>query len=135
MTLEELRAQQPDLVAQIEAAAAENARAAAIRDERARLQAIEEIENTVGDANMIRDAKYGEHPMTAEQLALAALRRQAALGASVVAALEADTNEAKVAEVGTDGKVGDGEQADESPEAKRRAGAEAAKAALGKKNS
>lgn len=133
MTLEELRAQQPDLVAQIEAAAAENARTSAVSEERARLQAIEEIENTIGDAALIRDAKYGENPMTAEQLALAALRQQARLGASVAAALDEDTRTANTADVGVEGKAGDREQADESPEAKRRAGAEMAKAALGKK--
>ena len=80
MTAEELRAQHGDIIAQIEREAAEAARTSAIAEERARLQAIEEIEASIGDAQLIADAKYGEKPMTAEQLAFAAMKKQAALG-------------------------------------------------------
>lgn len=76
MTEKELRTQHGDIIAKIEREAA----AAAIAAERARLQAIEEIEASVGDAQLIADAKYGEKPMTAEQLAFAAMKKQAALG-------------------------------------------------------
>lgn len=76
MTLEEIRAQHPDLVAQIEQQAAANA----ITQERARIEAIDSIAASVGDAQLVRDAKYGEETCTAEQLALKAMQKQAALG-------------------------------------------------------
>ena len=77
MTLEEMRAQHPDLVAQIEQQAVANA----IAQERARIEAIDSIAASVGDAQLVRDAKYGESTCTAEQLALKAMQKQAALGA------------------------------------------------------
>ena len=49
MTLEELRQTEPELVAQIEATAQSEATTRAIQEERARLQAINEIAATVGD--------------------------------------------------------------------------------------
>lgn len=100
MTAEELRAQHGEIIAQIEHEAAETARTNAIAEERARLQAIEEIEASVGDAQMIRDAKYGEKPMTAEQLAFAAMKKQAALGAQHIANMNADNANSGAAEVG-----------------------------------
>ena len=90
MTAEELRAEHGDIIAQIERDAAEEARTTAITEERARLQAIEEIEASVGDTQMIHDAKYGENPMTAEQLALAAMKKQAQLGAQHLANVKDD---------------------------------------------
>jgi ATP-dependent protease ClpP protease subunit len=88
MTLDELRAQEPDLVRQIE----DNARASvepvdtaaieaqAVAAERERIRAIEAIEATIADRNLIQDAKYGEHPMDARDLAYEALQRQASMG-------------------------------------------------------
>lgn len=92
MTAEELRAEHGDIIAQIEKEAAETARTNAIAEERARLQAIEEIEASVGDSQLIREAKYGEKPMTAEQLALASMKKQAQLGAQHLANVAADNN-------------------------------------------
>lgn len=109
MTTEELRAQHGDIVAQIEHDAAETARTAAITEERARLQAIEEIEASVGDAALIREAKYGEHPMTAEQLALAAMKKQAQLGAQHLANVAADNKASGANDVGADPNSGAGE--------------------------
>lgn len=86
MTLEELRAQHGDLVVQIENQAAANA----INQERARLQAIESIEASVGDTELVRNAKYGENPCTAEQLAFQAMQKQAALGTRHLAGVAAD---------------------------------------------
>ena len=71
MTLDELKAQYPELVAQIEAEAVEK--------DRARIQEIEEIQNTIGDPDMIAAAKFTK-PTNAAQLALAAMKKQAALG-------------------------------------------------------
>ena len=69
MNISELREQHPDLVAEIEAAARQA--------ERDRLAAIDEVADGL-PSEMVREAKYGEHPMGAEQLALAALRAQSA---------------------------------------------------------
>ena len=102
MTLEELRAQYPELVSQIESAA----RNSAIADERARLQSIEEIENTVGDATLVRDAKYGDNPMNAADLALTALKRQAAVGAQALHNMLQDTEDAGTEDVPAAGNDG-----------------------------
>lgn len=93
--LDDLRAAHPDLVAQIESAAQENGRSA----ERTRIQGIEEIANAIGDADLIRDAKYGEKPMNAEQLAFAAMKKQAAIGATVLTGLQKDTDDSGVKNV------------------------------------
>ena len=77
MTIEQIRAEYPELVAQIEQAA--------VAADRARIQAIEEIQDTVGDAALVAAAKFTE-PQTAEALALAAMRKQAALGKTFMAA-------------------------------------------------
>ena len=65
MNATELREQHPDLVAEIEAAARQS--------ERDRLAAIDEVAEGL-PADLVREAKYGEAPMSAEQMALAALR-------------------------------------------------------------
>ena len=100
MTAEELRAQHGDIIAQIEREAATAARTEAITQERARLQAIEEIEASVGDAQLIHDAKYGENPMTAEQLAFASMKKQAQLGAQHLAGVAADFKASGAGNVG-----------------------------------
>ena len=85
-TQEELRKAFPELVAQIETAAkAEGANA-----ERNRIQEIESVQAAIADAQLIADAKYGEKPMNAQELAFAAMKAQAATGAQVVANLAAD---------------------------------------------
>ena len=81
MTLEELRAAHPELVAQIESAAQAAARTEATAAERARIKAIEEIAPGVGDPQLVEDAKYGDAPCTAPELALKAMQQQAKLGA------------------------------------------------------
>ena len=93
MTLEEMRAQHPDLVAQIERQAAEAARTDATTQERARIEAIESIEASVGDSKLVHDAKYGDESCTAEQLALKAMQKQAALGTKHLADAAADAKE------------------------------------------
>ena len=97
-TVEELRNACPELVAQIET----DARAEAVRNERTRLQGIEEIAASVGDAALVAAAKFGENPMTAEQLALAAMKQQAAIGAQVLGGLAADAAASGAAAVGAD---------------------------------
>ncbi|MFQ7197513.1 MAG: hypothetical protein ACLRPB_10230 [Lawsonibacter sp.] len=85
--LDELRAAYPDLLAQAENAA----QAKGVASERARIQGIEDIEAAIGDAEMVKNAKYGEKPMNAEQLAFAAMKKQAAVGMSMLAKLDEDT--------------------------------------------
>ena len=84
--LDELRAAFPDLVAQAESAA----QAKGCTEERARIQGIEDIEAAIGDAEMIKNAKYGDKRMNAEQLAFAAMKAQAAIGATMLGKLTAD---------------------------------------------
>lgn len=87
---EELRTAEPQLVSQIEAEAADRAVAQAVADERARQRAIDEIAAVVGDEELVQEAKYGENPCTAEQLALRAMQAQAALGATHLDNVAAD---------------------------------------------
>ena len=77
MTLEEMKSQYPDLIAGLEQQAAETAR----EQERSRIREIDSIAAGVRDAQLVEEAKYGENACTAEQLALRAMRKQAALGA------------------------------------------------------
>lgn len=55
-TAEELRAQYPELVAQIENAAKEKARA----EERERIKGLEEIAGAITDKTLLYNAKFGE---------------------------------------------------------------------------
>ncbi|HOV79373.1 MAG TPA: Clp protease ClpP [Bacillota bacterium] len=73
-TVDELRKNFPDLVAQVEAAAREEG----ARAERQRIQAIDEISRTLMP-ELVNKAKY-EQPMSAEQLAFEALKADAAKG-------------------------------------------------------
>lgn len=85
MTIEELRAEYPELVAQIEQEA--------VTADRARIQEIEEIQDTIGDTEMIAAAKFTA-PTNAAALALAAMKKQKALGADFLAARKAETAKA-----------------------------------------
>lgn len=118
MTLAELKEQSPELVAEIEAsavkAALETAKADlaeemkgavdeavdnAVAAERARMMKIDEIASNINDADLIKEAKYGEEPMTAEQLAFEALKKQQAQGTAFLADMKADTEDSKVNDV------------------------------------
>lgn len=116
--MDDLRAAHPDIVAQIEAAAKAEARTEGVNSERARIQGIEAIEAAIGDKEMVKNAKYGENPLTAEQLALKAMQAQAAIGATVVNQLEADANNSGAADVtGAPAAVGVGEDEQAEQEA------------------
>lgn len=93
--LEELRAAYPDLLAQAENAA----QAKGVASERARIQGIEDIEAAIGDADMVKNAKYGDEPMNAEQLAFAAMKAQAAIGANMLGKLAEDAKNSGAAGV------------------------------------
>lgn len=96
-----LRAAFPELVAQIESEAMANARKEGTDAERKRIKAIDEIENAIADKNLLTEAKYGDNPMTAEEIAMRALQMQAQTGASVLNALNVDANASGANGVGT----------------------------------
>ena len=85
-TIEELRNEFPDLVAQIEAAA----RAEGVTAERNRIQEIESIQNVVGDAQMVQNAKFGEKPMNAKDMLFAAAQKMSAVGNQMMGMLAGD---------------------------------------------
>lgn len=97
MTIEELRAQYPEVVAQVEAearAAIDNTEAinAAVQSERDRLAGIDEVA-CLFDPAMVHEAKYGEHPMTAEELTFAAAQSAVKAGSKFLADANADAEE------------------------------------------
>lgn len=98
-SMEDLRAAYPDLVGQVENAAKSSAKSEGVNDERARIQGIEAIEAAIGDKELVKEAKFGANPMTAEQLALKAMQAQAAIGATVVQKLEIDAQNSGAAGV------------------------------------
>lgn len=110
-TPEELRSACPDLVAQIESAA----RAEGAAAERTRIQGIEDVENGISDAELVRNAKFGENPMNSDQLIVAAFKANAVKGTQTLAALQTDTAKSGVADVtATPAPAGEPKPADEA---------------------
>lgn len=103
MTEQELRAQYPEIVAQVEAnaRAAGNADAvnAAVQAEQNRIREIDEVACLYSE-EMVREAKYGEKACTAQQLAYNAAKAAAAKGNQVVKDLEDDAGASGAANVG-----------------------------------
>lgn len=128
-TTEELRTAEPQLVSQIEAAAA----AEAVANERARLKAIEEIAASVGDTELVQEAKYGENACTAEQLALKAMQKQAKLGITHLQAAAADNKDSGAQKVEA-AAGGDGDDKPLTKEQRMALGRADAKAALKKED-
>ena len=94
MTLEELRASQPELVQQIEASAAQTA----VQNERARLQGLDEVAALM-PAELVAEAKYGATACSAETLALRAAKAAAKAGNSFLSNLEEDSTNSGTADV------------------------------------
>ena len=111
-TVEALRNAFPDLVAQIESAARE----AGVSAERNRIQQIESVQAAIGDPNMVHNAKFGEKPMTLEQVAVAVLQAQAAIGSTMLNNLHGDATASGAAAV-TGAAAPAGEPNPDSPEA------------------
>ena len=84
-TIEELRAESPELVSELEAAV----RADATHAEQERLRSIDDIAGLFS-ADMVREAKYGETACTAQELAFRAAQEAAKNGQTFLANLEAD---------------------------------------------
>lgn len=83
MTKKELMEQQPELYNEIVSEVRNEQSTAveeAVKAERNRIKTIDEIAGQVGDEAMVQEAKYGEKPMDASQLALRALKKQSELG-------------------------------------------------------
>ncbi len=108
MDLEELKRKYPELVQQIEDGArqqacaggqAEDVRAEALKQERERLKEIGEIENQIADKGLVDDAKFGENPMTAQELAFAAMKRQQETGRNFLEQLANDAADSGTGEV------------------------------------
>jgi hypothetical protein len=93
--VEEMRKAFPDLVAQLETAA----RNEGANAERARISGIEDIQNAIGNPEMVKNAKFGENPLTAQQLAFEAMKAQAAIGANVLNGMNKDTANSGVDDV------------------------------------
>ena len=103
MTLDELKAQEPDLVSQIEQAAVNAAQAQttdAVTAERQRLAAIDSIAASIPDQQMVHDAKYGDKPCTAQELCFRVMQQSAAAGQQFLTNYAADGKASKAAEVG-----------------------------------
>lgn len=115
-TVEDLRNAYPDLVAQVEAAAKKEAATEAATTERNRIKGIEEIEASITDKTLVDDAKYGENPLTAEQLALKTMQAQSAIGMSMLNNLESDTSTSGTAGIKANPKAA--EEDDEDDEKK-----------------
>ena len=108
MDMKELKEKYPDLVQEIRqeaAAGIQNGTAGsgavpaeeekrikddAVKKERERLKAIDEIASQVADEKLVQEAKFGETPMTAQELAFEALRKQRNAGADFMDALNKD---------------------------------------------
>ena len=102
MTLDELKAQEPDLVSQIEQAAVNAAQAQttdAVTAERQRLAAIDSIAASIPDQKMVHDAKYGDKPCTAQELCFRVMQQSAAAGQQFLTNYAADGKASKAAEV------------------------------------
>ena len=96
--LEELRTENPELAAQVEADVraglpADSDVNAAVEAERNRLREIDEISALYGD-EAVQAAKYGDHPMTAAQLAFEQAKAAATQGTAFAAAMREDAAQA-----------------------------------------
>ena len=104
-TLEELKKEDPDLAAQFEAeakaaAAADTGTAAKVaEEERKRISEIDDI-SALYDAETVHEAKYGEHPCTAQEMAFHAAQAAAKNGTAFMAAANADYKASGAGDVG-----------------------------------
>lgn len=121
MTLEELRTEHPELVAQIEQSAREAVQtqaAAEVTAERERLAAIDSIAASIPDQQMVEDAKYGENRCTAQELCFRVMQQSAASGVQFLNNYKQDGTESGAAGVGAAPNNGAavGEQENEAAE-------------------
>ncbi len=117
MTPEELRAQHPDVVAEIEQNARNEAQtqaaAAATTAERERLAAIDSIATSIPNQQLVNDAKYGEHPCTAQELCFRVMQESAKAGQTFLSNYQQDGAVSGTAKVGAAPNGGDAITTDE----------------------
>ena len=124
-TVDELRKEYPDLVAQLETDVKASvtppdstaAVTAAVEAERVRMKEIDEIAPNVLDAEMIAAAKYGDKPCTAQELAFQALKAQAQQGTQHLEGFESDIKGSGAANVPATSVPPNGDPAPDSKEA------------------
>lgn len=114
-TIEELRAEYPELTAQLEAEARSNASANAVQIEQTRLQEIDAIAGLYSD-ELVQAAKYGDQTCTAQELAYRAAVQAAGKGRSFLADLDKD-NAASGTEDVEAAPAGEEDPGEDSPEA------------------
>ncbi len=122
MTIEELRAQYPEEVAQVEAearAAVDTTEAvnAAVTAERARMSEIDEIAGLFAP-DLVHEAKYGDAPCTAAEMSLRAARAAAAQGSRFLADANADASASGADAVGAAPNTGTEPAEDNTPDAR-----------------
>jgi hypothetical protein len=100
-TMEEMIQAYPELCAKIRDDAQNSGAALGAAQERERIKAIEEIATGVGDPKLVADAKFGDKPLDAGQLAMAALKRQGAMGANFLDGAKKDAQNSGAAAVGS----------------------------------
>lgn len=106
MTVDELKAKQPELYEQIMDEAAQKAKneheeevAKAVEKEVARMKDIDEIADKIADKQLVEKAKYGETKMSAGELALEVLKRQKNVGEQFLNDLCADNGSSGAGDV------------------------------------
>ena len=122
MTIEELRAQYPEEIAQAEAqarAAVDTTEAvnAAVQNERTRMAEIDEIAGLFAP-DLVHEAKYGDTPCTAAEMSLRAARAAAAQGSRFLADANDDAAASGTGEVGADPVQATTEEVPETPKAR-----------------
>lgn len=137
MTAEELRAQYPDQIAEVEAAAraaVDNTDAvnAAVQAERNRLAGIDEVA-ALFDPAIVHEAKYGDSPCTAAEMTLKAAQTAAKKGSKFLADAKDDAAKSGAADVEGVPGAEDEDEDDATPEARMNEARALVKAALNKK--
>ncbi len=138
--LEELRVENPGLATQVEnevrAAMANEAAsnsASAVEAERDRIRAIDEIA-CLYDNETVREAKYGENPCTAQELAFRAAQKAAKQGSAFMANMNADNQASGANNVpAAPGEIEENKSEPKTKEEQEKAAEEAVRKALGKK--
>ena len=111
MTLDEIKAQYPDLVNQIKNEAKEEG----VQEERTRIQAIEQISNSIS-SELVENAKY-VNPVNAQQLAFNALQDASNKGQQFLNNLEDDGNNSGVKDIEANAQRGKEEKETEEANA------------------
>ena len=97
-TIEELRKENPELVAQLVSAERAAERADAIQAEQKRLQEIDDLAGLFS-ADLVREAKYGEKACSAQELSYRAAVDAAKNGKQFLAKMTADAKESNAGAV------------------------------------